>query len=192
MSSPNTDDNTTRSQGRQTSGSTPSHHGPDSTPSNQLGNAECPSFAEDVERTVCWPTDDTSAEAIYLTASSTTFEPSPGGGLVEHIKFTLHNDSSQTFGLNPHAWAIKRQTTNGWEHVAPEVTPEPWLGLKSGESYTWRLRIERHGGAEQNRMMAIAQNLADGTYAFQITGELGGESGESKRIECIAQFKVRR
>jgi hypothetical protein len=121
MSSPNTDENTTGTRGRQTPGTTPSHHGPDSTPSDQPGNAECPSFAEDVERTVCWSTDDTGAEPIYLTASSKTFEPSPGGGLVEHIKFTLHNDSSQTFGLNPHAWAIKRQITHGWEHVAPEI-----------------------------------------------------------------------
>ena len=164
----------------------------DPRPETPFADAECPSFSEGVDRTVCWPTDETDAESVYLDASSVAFEPSPGDGSVESIEFVLHNESGEPFGLNPHAWAIKRQTDSGWEHVAPEEWIEPWYTVESGQRYTWRLSVEQRTQAMAERTMAITEDLTDGTYAFQITG-IAGESGEdSRNVECIALFEVQR
>lgn len=159
------------------------------TPSDPVGDVECPSFAETADRTVCWP--ETGDEPLYLDASSVVFEPSAGDGGVETIEFVLHNASERAVGLNPYAWGIERQTTDGWEHVAPEVYPEPWTSVESGETYTWVLSVEEHSGAMAERTMAVTEDLADGTYAFHLTCMAGDESTR-ETVECIALFEVRR
>lgn len=188
----NPDDTQTDNSGETgTNGTATDDETPGSKPYDPTTDIECQSFVN-ADRTVCWPTADTDAETIYLDASTVIFEPSTGDGSVETMEFVLHNNSEQSFGLNPHAWAIKRQTTDGWEHVAPEEYIEPLYTVESGQTYTWRLSVEEHTQAMAERTMAVTQDLDDGTYAFQITGQAGGETSERSRVECIALFEVNR
>lgn len=194
-----TDENGTSTDGTQTddpggngTDQSPTDGTPGAKPSDPFVDAACPSFSENVDRTVCWHTADTDAEPIYLDASTAVFEPSTGDGSVETMEFVLHNDSGNSFGLNPHAWAIKRQTDSGWEHVAPEEWVEPWYTVESGQTYTWRLSLQQHTQAMAERTMAVTQDLQDGTYAFQITGIAGEQSNEPTQVECIALFEVAR
>jgi hypothetical protein len=96
--------------------------------------------------------------------------------------------------LTPHDWAIKRQTADGWTHVAPDEYVEPWYTLKPDETYTWRLSVETHPTPQGDQTMAIMENLDSGTYAFQVTGLLDEptDDGEKTNIECVALFDVNR
>lgn len=149
----------------------------------------CPSFAERTDRTVCWHTVDPGSADVYLSVSSPVFEPSAGDAT---LSFTLHNDSGVPFGHNPYGWAIKRETGEGWEHVAPDVHIEPWETVPDGETYTWVLRVDEGASAstDRERSLTVEQDLTDGVYAFQVTGVLEGEDRTS--VECVALFEVRR
>ncbi|WP_246984321.1 hypothetical protein [Halorientalis marina] len=166
--------------------------GPGGTPRDPLSGVPCPSFAEGVDRTVCWPHGDLSDEPLYLDASSVVFEPTADDGEVASLEFVLHNGSEQSFGLNPHDWAIWRRTEDDWSFVAPEEHVEPWYTVESGETYTWRLTVQQHPAPMSGDTLAVVQDLADGVYAFQVTGAYGDGPNDGTQVECIALFAVRR
>jgi hypothetical protein len=157
---------------------------------------ECPSFADGVDQTVCSHTG--SNTGVYPAVSQEVFTPTTGDNSVETLEITLHNVSGSRFGLNPHDWAIKRQTADGWTHVAPEEYVEPWYTLEPDETYTWRLSVETHPTPQGDQTMAIMEDLDSGTYAFRVTGILdespadAKDSDEKTTIECVALFNVNR
>lgn len=163
-----------------------------STPQEPLSNVECPTFADNVDRTVCWPNGDTEEETVYVDASSIVFEPTTGDNEVETIEFVLHNSSDESFGLNPHAWSLRRKTAGSWSFVAPDAHVEPWYTVESGGTYTWSLSVEKHPTPYDENAMAIFQDLSDGIYAFQITGAFGDGPNSGTQVECVALFEVRR
>lgn len=167
----------------------------DETPGSTPGGFDgisCPSFTDSADRTVCFHTLGGASAPVFVEPSTETFEPAPGDGSVETIEFVLHNESGAGVGLNPHAWGIERRTSDGWDHVAPEVYPEPWMTVESGETYTWVLSVAARTQAMAERTMAITEDLAAGTYAFHVTCITGDESGDREQVECIALFDVHR
>jgi hypothetical protein len=156
-------------------------------PDGRFADEPCPSFSES-DRTICYHTLDYGS--LWVAPSRAVFEPTPGDGSVETIEFTLHNETSDPFGLNPHAWAMKRRTDDGWAHVAPEAYPEPWLTVEDGETYTWRLGVEEQGSAMAKNLQAITVDLESGVHAFAITGQDESDGGDA--IECVALFEVDR
>lgn len=163
-----------------------------------FADVPCPSFADSPDRTVCSHTR-ASDTAVYLTVSTEVFTPTTSDDSVETMAITLHNDSDTQFGLNPHEWAIKRQTASGWTHVAPQEYVEPWYTLDAGETYTYTLSVQPHPTPQEDTH-AITEDLSSGTYAFQLTGFLGdtaadgpsGDEGETTHVECIGLFNVSR
>ncbi|WP_424017949.1 hypothetical protein ACOZ4N_19065 [Halorientalis pallida] len=162
-------------------------------PDGRFADEPCPAFAE-TDRTVCYHTLDYGS--LYVEPSQAVFAPgaderdgSGDGGGIETIEFVLHNETGDRFGLNPHAWAIHRQTADGWTRVAPEEYVEPWLTLEAGETYTWVLSEHDTAVMAENEQ-AITTELAAGVHAFAITGQRESESGGS--VECIALFSVER
>jgi len=187
---PSPDGTETDEPGTDGSNGTPTPGDGTGTPlGDPFSDMTCPSFTENTDRTGCWPTADAADNPIYMDASTAVFEPSTGDDSVE---FVLHNESDESFGLNPHAWAIKRRTENGWEHVAPEEWVEPWYTVESGQTYTWRLSMTERTQAMAERTMAVTEDLDDGTYAFQITGIADEGSEDSRRVEIVAVFEVQR
>lgn len=150
----------------------------------------CPSFAEDVDRTVC---AHAAGDAdVSLTVSDPVFEPTTGDDTVETTTFTLHNEAGEPFGLNPYAWAIKRRRDGEWAHVAPEEHVEPWYTVADGETYDWNLSVETHPSPSAENRQSVVEDLDSGTYAFQITGLLGEGSDDPENVECVALFEVER
>lgn len=151
----------------------------------------CPSFADTADRTVC--SGGESDSAVYPTVSEAVFTPTTDDERVKTMQITVHNESETPFGFNPYSWAIKRQTEDGWEHVAPEEYVEPWFTLPAGETYTWELTVESTETEEKDRLLPVSEDLDSGTYAFQITGQLS-ETGEesAETIECVGLFEVNR
>jgi hypothetical protein len=162
------------------------------TPEAPLADVECPSFADGVDRTVCWPNGDTDGETLYVDASSVVFEPDTGDDEVETIEFVLHNASEESFGLNPYAWSLRRKTADGWSFVAPGAHVEPWHTVESGGTYAWQLSVEKHPSPSDENAMVLVQDLADGVYAFQVTGAFGDGPSGGTQVECVALFEVRR
>lgn len=152
----------------------------------------CPSFSDSADRTVCSHTSLTGG--IVPSVSTEEFTPTTGDGSVETMQITLQNVSADDFGFNPHAWAIKKQTKDGWVHVAPEEWIEPWYTLGPDERYVWELAVEDHPSPKEEQAIGITQDLESGLYAFQITGMVDGEpdDGSSTNIECVALFRVSR
>lgn len=187
----NTDPNGTGTDQRTPDGRTTTDGGTPQDARERFGEYPCPSFAEGTDRTVCWHTVDPESADLYLSVASPVFEPAAGDA---SLPFTLHNDSGVPFGHNPYEWAIKRETEEGWEHVAPDMYIEPWETVPDGETYTWVLRVGEDAttsaGTDRERTLTVTQDLADGVYAFQITGLLEGEARTS--VECVALFEVRR
>jgi hypothetical protein len=153
------------------------------TPSQRFDDVACPTF-EETERTVCFHTLGEESAPVFVEPSTDLFEPAPDGEAVETIEFVLHNDSDAGVGLNPYDWAIKRQTAGGWEHVVPDVHPEPWTTVEAGETSAWELGVDGSPEPDSGRAMAISGDLADGVYAFTVTVD--------NAVECIALFEVRR
>lgn len=160
----------------------------------------CPSFLDDVDRTVCTHTAGSDA-VVSLTVSQQVFTPTTDDDSVETMEFTLHNDSDTPFGLNPYAWELRRQTDDGWTHVAPDEYIEPWYTLEPGGTYTWELGVESHPTPQQERTVSLTADIDSGTYAFQTSGFLdepqAGETpadddSEKTHVECIALFEVSR
>jgi len=162
------------------------------TPSGRFDGADCPAFSDSVDRTVCYHTLETGSAEVWIEPDREVFEPTTGDDTVETITFTLCNESGEPFGLNPYAWAIKRRTAEGWEHVAPEEWVEPWTAVEDGGTYTWRLSVETHPSPDRDDHQTLVEDLGSGVYAFAITGSLGGETSGSTWVECIALFSVQR
>lgn len=160
-----------------------------------FADIDCPSFADSVDRTVCSHTDTDST--VYPTVSQAVFTPTTDDDSVETMAVVVHNESDDPFGFNPYDWTLKRQTADGWDHVAPEEVIEPWYNLPAGKSYTWRVSVESQPELEDDQTTTVTQDLASGTYAFQMTGILEDADEESSsddgtHIECIALFSVTR
>lgn len=172
--------------------------GPGEGDGTPLEGVPCPSFSDTADRTVCTHTGSDS-EAVYPTVSKEVFTPTAGDDSVEMMQISLHNDSDEAFGLNPHAWALKRRTDDGWSHVAPEEHIEPWQTLESGESFTWDLSVQSHPSPGGKNTLSLIEDLDSGTYAFQSTGVLNEQTAEDSdgdrtetHLECIALFGVNR
>ena len=170
---------------------------------------ECPSFAENADRTVCWHTSDRDAEPIRLVPSPAVLDLDSGDGPAS-IEFVLSNRSETPVGLNPYAWAIKRRTEEGYEHVAPDAHVEPWTTIEPGSSSAWELwpgnrtpsedgdqtpsgsedRTPPEDGGGEDRPMPIAHALDPGTYVFGIVGAVGSESEDPTGVEYMAPFRI--
>jgi hypothetical protein len=150
----------------------------------------CPSFA-DVDRTVCSHTIAGGSPEIYIEPSTELFEPTPDD-TVGTVEFILHNQSGDSFGLNPHAWELHERTDTGWSFLAPEEYVEPWYNVPNGGTYTWHLSMEPHSSPTSEDAIAIVQDLPTGIYAFQATGIVQSESDTGTNVECIALFEIRR
>lgn len=161
-------------------------------PESRFDGDPCPSFDGAADGTVCFHELGNGSAPVSLEPSAELFEPSPGDGSVETVTFTLHNRSGEAVGLNPYDWSVHRRTDGGWERVAPDAIPEPWLRLQDGQNFEWRLAVEQHPTTDGERTQFPVVDLADGVYAFAVTvaGESGPNSGH--RTECVALFEVRR
>jgi hypothetical protein len=210
LDSTNGDDPNTDGDGPGASpGSPTTDPGPDTptndpaTPTTPVADLECPTFEKDVDRRVCWPDRDGDAETLSIEASSPVLERNADEGEVATLTFTLGNVTGRPFGMNPYAWSIHRWTGDAWEKVAPDAHVEPWTTVESGESYEWVLSTREHSGPQSENSQAIVEDLADGTYAFQIAGNLAAESADgtetatatapgddADRVECVALFAV--
>lgn len=155
---------------------------------------DCPSFADSADQTICAHTGTDAS--LYPTVSQDVFSPTTDDDTVETLAITLHNESDHLFGFNPYEWAIKRETADGWEHVAPGEYIEPLYNLEPGDTYSWELSVESRPSPDDERTIAVTEELESGRYAFQVTGTLKGslEDGgdEDTRIECVALFDVSR
>jgi hypothetical protein len=161
-------------------------------PSGRFDGTDCPGFSDSVDRTVCFHTLGGGSAEVWVEPDQELFEPTTGDDTVETITFTLHNESGESFGLNPYAWGMKRRTDGGWEHVAPEEWIDPWTTVADGGTYTWRLSVETHPSPDRDDHQTLVEDLESGVYAFAITGSLGGETGGATWVECVALFEVAR
>jgi|GEM_PF-3665473 len=152
---------------------------------------ECPSFASDPDRTVCWPTEDRLESRVYLNASIPVFEPDPDDSVVESLEFVLHDQHpDHPVEVTPDDWRIHRRTTAGWSPVASESSTESRETIRPGERYTWSLTFQTHPTPQPADTTYIVESLEDGTYAFQTVARLLGD--EPLRVECVAIVEVRR
>ena len=164
-----------------------------------FANVLCPSFADSADITVCSHTRALNPPVV-LTASEQVFSPTTGDDTVERLQFVLENRSDSRFGMNPYAWAVKRRTSSGWTHVAPEAHIEPWLYVDGGDAFRWTLSVEEAEGPSDGDTVSAVTDLDSGTYAFQVTGVLGADgtataasgTADATRVECIALFEVDR
>jgi len=175
-----------------TDGSRPADGVTPAAMSVDLSEIPCPTVGEDVDLRVCSTTTDLDDAAVALVPPRPPlFEPTTGDGGVDVFEIELHNQSAATFGFNPYDWALKRHTDDGWNHIAPEMTPEPWTRLDPDETYTYGLSVESVPTERVDGSRRIVQDLDSGTYALVVNGLL--ERGEgSERVECAAVFVVER
>ncbi|RXK51817.1 hypothetical protein [Halorientalis pallida] len=166
--------------------------GTPASPSGRFDGTECPTVSDSVDRTVCFHALGGGSAEVWVEPDRELFEPTTDDQSVETVTFTLHNQSGESFGLNPYAWAIRRRTSDGWEHVAPDEHVEPWTTVDDGGAYTWRLSVETHPSPDRDDHVTLVEDLESGVYAFTIRGALGGETSESTWVECVAVFEVDR
>ena len=157
-----------------------------------LSGVPCPTVREEADLRVCSTTTDLDDADIALAPPRPPlFEPTTGDDAVEVFEIELRNQSDATFGFNPYDWSLKRHTDDGWAHVAPEMTPEPWMQLDPGDSYTYGLAVESVPTERVDGSRRIVKDLPSGTYALVVDGLLErGKGGE--RVECAAVFVVER
>lgn len=157
-------------------------------PVDPVADVDCPDRPE-ADRTVCWPHED--GQSLELSASSAVLEPSADEG-VPTVTFTLRNRTGESFGLNPYDWRIDRWTGSAWEHVAPDVHVEPWTQVPDGGTHEWVLSREQHPAPRSENTRTVVEDLGTGTYAFTVSGLLGGDDEEpGERVACTALFVVR-
>lgn len=162
---------------------------------------DCPSFADDVDRTVCAHTEKDSDVGVYPTVSQEVFTPTTDDGDVETMQITVHNETGGQVGLNPYAWQLHERTDDSWTSLPRGAYPEPWHVLESGQTYAWELGVESRPSPQQGRTLPVTEDLESGTYALQIivlhdepSGASSGDGGSQTepRTECVAQFRVSR
>lgn len=150
----------------------------------------CPSFVDGADRTVCYYSNRASSD-VYLATSAREFVEYETSDEVETLTLSLHNDGDRAFGFNPHDWAVKRWTDQGWRHVAPQEYVEPWYEVAPGETYEWILSTESHAGPMSEDSMAVVADLSSGeNYAFRVHGQYVGDDGDY--VECVARFEYLR
>ena len=170
---------------RRPTGGTPTDGTP---PVDPVADVDCPDKSE-ADRRVCWPHDD---GALLRSASSVVFEPTADLDEVATLTFTLRNTTGESFGLNPYAWRIDRWTGESWRRVAPDVYIEPWTHVPDGGTYEWVLSREQHSTPGGESAQAVVQDLDPGTYAFTVSGILGGDDeAAGERVALSALFVVR-
>lgn len=157
-----------------------------------LSGISCPTTREDADLRVCSTTTDLDdADIALVPPRPPLFEPTAGDEMVGVFEIELRNQSESTFGFNPYSWSLKRHTDDGWDHVAPEMTPEPWMQLAPGESYTYGLAVESVPTERTDGSRRIVQDLDSGIYALIVDGLLERSNG-GERVECAAVFAVTR
>ncbi|AZH26051.1 hypothetical protein [Haloplanus aerogenes] len=153
----------------------------------------CPSFAADPDRTVCWPSEDRIRSRVFLNASTPVFEPDSDDLSAETVEFVLHDQHpDRSVGVDPHDWWIARRTGDGWDRIASGSTSDAWRTIDPGQRYTWSLSLQPHPTPRTDDTTYIVQALDDGTYAFGTVALLGGRADDALRIECVAVVEVRR
>lgn len=145
--------------------------------------AACPSFVGNADRTVC--SDNPGDAEVYLTRSDERFVDYGGNDTVETTRFTLVNESDRTFTIDVNDWAVKRQTDDGWHHVAPDDHTDALTEVSASGRHEWLLGTESHSAPMSEDSQSIVAELASaGRHAFVVHGSLGDE-----HIECVARFK---
>lgn len=157
-----------------------------------FSGVSCPSFVDNADRTICSTTADTDAAPLVFEPEQPVFEPTTGDGSVETLSVELRNQSEASFGFNPYGWALYRHVEDDWEHVAPDVHPEPWTTVGPGGGYTYELSVETHPSPHSESTRAIEEDLESGVYALAVHGFLGEDGDEKQRVECVAIFAVER
>ncbi|WP_327053758.1 hypothetical protein [Halomicrococcus gelatinilyticus] len=172
------------------------------TPGGESGG--CPSFSEGADETVCFRSVDSSTP-VFLEPSSRTFAVEPADAKPDAVSFTLHNRSGGTVEFNPAGWRLRRESDDGWTHVAPDATYLPRSELEAGATHTWTLSTATYPTAndDDRQHVAVDADLSPGRYAFQVTAssattviDHGGPdqtvTHEAERrtvVECIATFE---
>lgn len=140
--------------------------------------ASCPSVHDDVDATVC-----SGGEPGRGVSFGQNTERLAAG---EVLEVTLVNEDVESVGLNPHDWAVYRETDAGWEQVDPGPTIEPWVVLESGDRLHWRVGI---GGVTtdtgEGGVYGGSKTLDPGTYAFAVTADVAGA-----KVSLVAPFTV--
>lgn len=145
--------------------------------------AACASFVGNADRTVC--SDNPGDAEVYITRSDERFVDYGGNDTVETARFTLVNESDRTFTLDVNDWAVKRQTDDGWLHVAPDDHIDALTDVSAGGRYEWHLGTESHSAPMSEDSQSIVADLASAErHQFIVHGSLGDE-----HIECVASFK---
>jgi hypothetical protein len=167
---------------------TPTDATPDDTmtpvPGDRFGDEPCPSFTE-TDHTVCWHTRGETD--IWLEPEGPEFVAAAGNDTVETISFTLHNERTEPFRLNPYAWALQRRERDGWHRVAPEQHIEPLETVPPGGTYTWVLSRQPHPRPESERTLSPTIEVENGRHAFTVDGWFGEQE---TTVECLALFDV--
>lgn len=154
---------------------------------------DCPSFADDADRTVCFRRDRRTAP-LLLAPEDDPLVVDAGDGVVDTVTFLLRNGAARPFEFNPYGWELRRRTADGWKHVAPDVVKEPLTRLAPGQTYRWSLSADQHPSPLEPDTTSIvlgdttgvAVDLSPGVHAFRVVGTLGG----GPRVECVARFEV--
>lgn len=168
--------------------------------SDAFADFDCPSFDE-TARTVCYHDAALDDAPLVLTAEPEVFDPETGDDTGETLEFVLYNRSEWSVGFNPYDWGIERYDDGEWVHIAPEMTPLPWMILDSGATFTWSLSTGAHPSPDDERTQPVDVALEPGIYAFHVSVSYGGVDGTETateteerppegRTELIALFEV--
>jgi hypothetical protein len=141
-------------------------------------SGDCPEVRREVAATVCSGEDSDYGAVLSQTAQSVAADGSLG--------VTLTNESAESVGLNPYAWAVHERTEKGWRHVAPDTHIEPWTVLSQGDSQAWRVQLGDGGTTENEDAVAAGPlDLDAGEHAFSIVAQVDGD-----RVAFVARFTV--
>lgn len=139
---------------------------------------DCPEVRREVAATVCSGGDSDYGATLSQTAQSVMADGSLG--------VTLTNESAESVGLNPYAWAVHERTEKGWRHVAPDTHIEPWTVLSQGDSQAWRVQLGDGESTESGDAVAAGPlDLDAGEHAFSVVPKVDGD-----RVAFVARFTV--
>lgn len=139
----------------------------------------CPNVRE-VDRHVCI-SDDIGSPAV-----SRAEREIPADGGVTRI--TIENRSDGTYGLNPYAWHIHRETSSGdWELVDDDrAYIEPWHEMEPDSGMGWRIATDADDTGSNDDEINCALDLDAGTYVWSV--ELQDETED--RFAVVVPFRV--
>lgn len=139
----------------------------------------CPAV-RDVDRHVCL-SDDVESLAVRRTERAI---PADGGV----TRVTIENRSDGTYGLNPYAWHVHRETDSGeWELVDDDrAYIEPWVQLQPDSGITWRVATDADNTGANDDEIECALDLDAGTYVWSV--EL--HDANEDRFAVVIPFRV--